>query len=378
MKKKKSWDKKWYTDAFLNELKATARVKKDGDLTYTEKYATDAVSDIAIDPRLLGGPLGKNAKMMSLLPDFLIKRMSMNLGEKGLASFRENCDKVSSAVCVRGGVELSDSTVKAKDGYEIPIRIYRNAECEPNGPCLFFMHGGGFIGGSIPPYDESWKVFVEKFNMVVVSAAYRLLPENPYPTPHEDCFSVLELIYNNPGTLGIDKTKIFVTGDSAGGNLAQYCSTRAKGTDMVRGQLLLYPTLNIFKIEDQYYKLDGKNFEYEPKQKKLSRCVTGQLEIMVNSFHKMSEAVGVTEPDPYCNPYTFDASGNPPTFISVGALDFLKNDCIAWAHKLKDAGVPVKVVVYNGMGHGYLNAMGVFPQAEDVVDEMGQFIKENC
>ena len=75
MKKKKSWDKKWYTDEFLNELKATARVKKDGDLTYTEKYATDAVSDIAIDPRLLGGPLGKNAKMMSVLPDFLIKRI---------------------------------------------------------------------------------------------------------------------------------------------------------------------------------------------------------------------------------------------------------------------------------------------------------------
>lgn len=378
MKKKKSWDKKWYTDEFLNELKATARVKKDGDLVYTEKYATDALSDIAIDPRLLGGPLGKNAKMMSVLPDFLIKRMSMSLGEKGLANFRKKCDKVSSAVCVRGGVDLADSTVKAKDGYDIPIRIYKNEKCEPGCPCLFFMHGGGFIGGSIPPYDEVWKVFVEKFNMVVVSAAYRLLPENPYPTPHEDCFCVLEWIYGNPEQLGIDKTKIFVTGDSAGGNLAQYCSTRAKGTDMVRGQLLLYPTLNIFKIEDQYYKLDGKNFEYEPKQKKLSRCVTGQLEIMVNSFHKMSEAVGVTEPDPYCNPYTFDASGNPPTFISVGALDFLKNDCIAWAHKLKDAGVPVKVVVYNGMGHGYLNAMGVFPQAEDVADEMGQFIKEYC
>ena len=60
----------------------------------------------------------------------------------------------------------------------------------------------------------------------------------------------------------------------------------------------------------------------------------------------------------------------------MGALDFLKNDTIAWAHKLQDAGVPVKVVVYNGMGHGYLNAMGVFPQAEDLVDEMGQFILE--
>ena len=59
-------------------------------------------------------------------------------------------------------------------------------------------------------------------------------------------------------------------------------------------------------------------------------------------------------------------------------VTILKNDTIAWAHKLQDAGVPVKVVVYNGMGHGYLNAMGVFPQAEDLVEEMGQLILECC
>lgn len=378
MKNKKSWDKKWYTDEFLASLKATAKTVNENGLEITEKYAPDALSPIAADPRMLGGPLGKNAKMMSVVPEFIIRKMSMNLSGKGLASFRQSCDKVASAVCVRGGVELEDRTVTAGDGFEIPVRIYKNEKCQPGGPCLFFMHGGGFIGGSIPPYDEAWKVFVEKFNIPVVSAAYRLMPENPYPTPHEDCFCVLKWIYENAGKLGVDKTKIFVTGDSAGGNLAQYCSTRAKGTDMVRGQLLLYPTLNIFKIEDQYYRLDGKNFVYDPKQKRLCRRITAQLEIMVNSFHKMSEKVGVTKPDPYCNPYTFDAAGNPPTFLSVGALDFLKNDCIAWAHKLKDAGVPVRVVVYNGMGHGYLNAMGVFPQAEDVVDEMGRFIRENC
>ncbi|MCI6770746.1 MAG: alpha/beta hydrolase [Oscillospiraceae bacterium] len=378
MKKKKSWDKKWYTDEFFAAFKATAKTITEDGLTITEKYAPDALSEIAADPRMLGGPLGKNAKMMSFLPEGVIKKMSMDLSGKGLRNFRKSCDKVSSAVCVKGGIDLTDQTVTAKDGYEIPIRIYRSEKCETNGPCLFFMHGGGFIGGSIPPYDEVWKVFVEKFSVPVVSAAYRLMPEVTYPTPHEDCYCVLEWIYQNAGTLGIDRTKIFVTGDSAGGNLAQYCSTRAKGTDMVKGQLLLYATLNIFRTEDKYYKLDGKNFVYEPKQKRLCRRITAQLEIMVNSFHKMNKKFGVTKPDPYCNPYTFDASGNPPTFISVGALDFLKNDCIAWAHKLKDAGVPVKVVVYNGMGHGYINAMGVFPQAEDVIDEMGQFIKENC
>ena len=373
MKTKKSWDHKWYTEEFLLDLKATAHTVMDGDLPVTVKYAPDAGSELAIDPRLLGGPLGRNAKKMALLPDFLLDRMKIHSDPKSIASFRKNCDRISSAVCVRRGIDLLDMTVPTGSGYEIPIRIYRSEACRPGCSCLYFMHGGGFIGGGIPPYDEVWKVFVEKFHMVVVSAAYRLLPENPYPTPYEDCFRVLEWIHDRADDLKIDPTRVFVTGDSAGGNLAQSCSTRARGTGMVRGQLLLYPTLNMFCIEDAYYSLDGKNFSYEPKQRRLSRCVVRQTEMMVRS---LDGSFGIREPDPWCNPYSFGADGNPPTFLSVGALDFLKNDTIAWAHKLQDAGVPVKVVVYNGMGHGYLNAMGVFPQAEDLVDEMGQFILE--
>lgn len=374
---KKSWDKKWYSDEFLQKLKATERISMDGTLEITEKYAPDAISDIGIDPRLLGGPLGRNAKMMSLLPNFILDKFKMKLDDKGIADFRKNSLQIASAVCTKAQFDIKDTVVTAKDGYQIPIRIYRNEECTPGCGCLYFMHGGGFIGGGIAPYDEVWKVFVEKFHMVVVSVDYRLLPENPYPTLYEDCYCVLEWIYNNSDTLHINKSHIFLTGDSAGGNLAQYCSTCAKGTDMVCGQLLLYATLNLFCVEDKYYKLDGKNFLYDSKQKKLSSCITRQLKIMVDTFHSMQDTVGVKKPDSYCNPYTFDASGNPPTFISVGALDFLKNDNIAWAHKLQDAGVPVKVIVYNGMGHGYLNAMGVFPQAEDVIDEMGKFI-QNC
>jgi acetyl esterase/lipase len=237
---------------------------------------------------------------------------------------------------------------------------------------VLFFHGGGFIAGDIPPYDEPWKLFVEKFAMPVVSVAYRLLPENPYPTPYEDCFCALQWVYSNADTLQIDREKIFVAGDSAGGNLAQYCATRAKNSGMVRGQLLLYPTLNPFRTEDKYYRLGEQNFAYEPKQKTLSRCITRQLEMMIDAY---AEVTGIKQADEMCSPYTHSAAGDPPTFLAVGALDFLKIDGVAWAHKLQDSGVSVKVVMYNGMGHGFLNATGVFPQAEDCIDEMGEFIR---
>ena len=233
MKAKKSWDHKWYTDEFLAELKATACTVMDGGLPVTVKYAPDAGSELAIDPRLLGGPLGRNAKKMALLPDFLLDRVKMRTDSKGIAAFRKNCDQVSSAVCVRGGMELLDGTVIAADGYEIPIRVYRSEGCRPGCPCLYFMHGGGFIGGGIRPYDEVWKVFVEKFHVVVVSAAYRLLPENPYPMPYEDCFRVLEWIHTNAALLDIDPD------DAAG----LWYRRHPEDTRMYAGQLMLLPAL---------------------------------------------------------------------------------------------------------------------------------------
>lgn len=370
---KKSFDHKWYTEEFLQELKATERIRMEGNLPITEKYAPDAVSDIAIDPRVFNGQQGRSAKAMALVPDFILNRISVKMDEKFVADMRRKCDQIASAKCVQEDIRMEDRVVAAEDGYPIPIRIYRSEQCRPGCECLYFMHGGGFVGGSIPPYDEACKLFVEKFHMVVISVAYRLMPENPYPTPHEDCYRVLQWIHENADALQIDRSRVFVSGDSAGGNLAQYCSTRSKGTGLVRGQLLLYATLNAFRIQDKYFKLDGKNFVYEPSQRRISRCLVKMMDMGTDL-----PALGFPKPDPYCNPYTSDPTGNPPTFISVGALDFLKNDNIAWAHKLQDAGVPLKVVVYNGVSHGYISAVGVFPQAEDLLDEMGAFIKGVC
>jgi len=373
MKKKKSWDKKWYSDEFLNKLKQTEYTEMYGDLPVTVKYAPDAVSPLGIDPRLLGGPMGKTAKAMQLLPEFVIKRIKLKMNEKMLTSFRALCSKTSSAVCVRGGVDVSDSTVTASDGYKIPIRIYKNEKCSSENGCICFMHGGAFIGGCMSPYDEAWKVFVEKFSIPVISVEYRLMPENPYPTLYNDCVCVFDWLYDNSEKLGFDRNKIFVAGDSAGGNLAQYISTVNKATGKVRGQILLYSSLNPMGVEDRYFNKSLSNFKYEPSQRKLSRCITRQLEMMTESFDSV---FSIKAPEQRINPYSFDAEGNPPTLISVGALDFLKIENLAWARKLHDADVPVKVVMYNGMGHGYLNATGVFPQAEDIIDEMGAFVKK--
>ena len=166
-----------------------------------------------------------------------------------------------------------------------------------------------------------------------------------------------------------------MVGDSAGGNLAQGGATRYKGTHRVRGQLLLYPTLNLFGTTDRYYHPKETDYHPSPGQQKLAMGLVRQMELLSRSGKSF---LGIPKPDDLCNPYTSDPAGNPPTFRSVGALDYLRNDTVAWAHKLHDAGVPTRLVMYNGMGHGFLNAMGVFPQAEDLLDEMGAFIQDVC
>ena len=86
---KKSFDKKWYSEEFLNKLKKTAYAEADGNLTYTAKYAPDAVSKYGIDPRMLGGPIGRMARKLRLVPDFVLKGIHLKITEKSLGFFSE-------------------------------------------------------------------------------------------------------------------------------------------------------------------------------------------------------------------------------------------------------------------------------------------------
>ena len=96
---KKSWDHKWYTDEFLQSLKATARIEHDGDVTYTVKHAPDAVSELGIDPRMLGGPIGRLAKRLCIIPGFAFDFVRLPVTTAILGIFRKSFSKTSSANC---------------------------------------------------------------------------------------------------------------------------------------------------------------------------------------------------------------------------------------------------------------------------------------
>lgn len=366
---------KRYDEALVQALKARQTVKDYHGAPLLVKNLPDCDEKGAMDPRLYRDQ-EKALKMMAWMPSFLMK---MDTSEKGIANLRRMFNGIKSVPCVEEPIEIVRLSVAAEDGYEIPVRVYKKAGVDdPPEGLLYYIHGGGFFGGSPDVVEESVKMFVAKTGMWAVSVDYRLAPENPYPIGHRDCYQVCRWIGDSTSRFGAKAHAIFVAGDSAGGNLAQYCSTRdwEEGRHYIRGQLLLYPTLNMAMVEDEYYNEGMRQFEMAPKQR---RGLTKMIGMFAGMSGGLEPILGVKEvKNDYLNPYTRDPAQNPPTFLTVGEHDFLKVETLGYGVKLHKAGIETRMVLYKGFGHAYFDNTGVYPQTEDCVDEMAAFILAHC
>lgn len=342
------------------------------------KRLPDCDEDGAMDPRLFKDQ-EKMMKMLKFTPTFMVKKM-MKIDPEHLDNLREMFNGVKSVPVVESDIQIQKHKVKTGPSITCDVYQYSNKSTTKDSPVLYYIHGGGFFAGHHGVVEESLKLMVEKFGFNVFSVDYRLAPENPYPCGHQDVYAVLKWIYNNGESLNIAKEKICVAGDSAGGNLTQYCSTKdqEEHTHMVKAQLLLYPTLNMCGVEDEFFKWDISLYNMIPSQKKSLTKMLKMFGGMTSGMEPLLKCSKEEACGPYLNPYTRkDPENNPPTFVTVGEHDYLKVETLAWAAKLHQAGVETKAVVYNGLGHAYFDNCGVLPQTEDCIEEMGQFILEH-
>lgn len=332
-------------------------------------------SDIkgAVDPRLY-----KSLKKMGLLMKFMPKNlMKMDGSPKSNERLRKIFNSVDSTPIVTEKVEEMHQTVKAEDGYEIPITIFKSEKTLSNAPILYFIHGGGFFAGRTEVVAEALKLFVTTTGMIAVGVDYRLAPENPYPLGHTDCFTVLKWIGEQATKLGGDRKNIFVGGDSAGGNLTLYCSNRdiEEGTQLVRGQILLYPTVNMGGIKDQYTTFTLDDIDMYEKHEAL---IKPGIEMFSQAQDMLEKILGSNDVmNKYLTPYADVSPKSPVTMISSGEHDYLTIESLAYAKKLKDLGVDVTFTYYCGLGHAYIDHIGNYPQAEDCINDIAAFIRKN-
>lgn len=296
----------------------------------------------------------------------------------GLQSFTEFDFKVEDLAAMRAGmaqltepltntktVNIEDKIITGIDDNELRIRIYKPAHQNKELPVLLWIHGGGFVLGSIEENDPLCAQVVETANCVVVSVDYRLAPEHPYPAPLEDCYSALTWIADNSTKLNIDVNRIGVAGASAGGGLTAGLTllARDRAYPSICFQMPLYPMIN-----------DGNNtpsaneikegMVWNQKTNEFGwKCYLGGLHGNVNV--PIYAAPARAE----------DYSNLPYTYTCVGQLDPFRDETIAYVTKLAQAGVDVEFHLYPGAFHGFEVLNPQSERAQQVVQEYVHAIK---
>lgn len=235
-------------------------------------------------------------------------------------------------------------------GDSITLRRYRHRNASDNQPALVFYHGGGYVAGSLESHDLVCQHLTADGNCTVIAVDYRLAPEHPFPTPVNDGLAAYRHIADNADKFGIDASRLAVGGDSAGGNLATVVAQQTKDDDYApKLQMLWVPWVDMSR-EYESYELFATGFFLERSKMRWFK------EQYIN------EDTDTT--DPLASPIFGDAKGVAPAVIMVGGFDPLRDEGIAYANKLKDAGVETELKVYESMPHLFLLFAGEIDDAK--------------
>jgi acetyl esterase len=207
---------------------------------------------------------------------------------------------------------------------------------------MVFFHGGGFVIGDIETHDDQARQICRDGEMVVVSVDYRLAPEHKFPAGHEDCVAATKWAADNVAELGGDTERLVVGGDSAGGNMAATVALacRADGPTLA-AQFLLYPSVDFSEEADYPSRVENAEGYF----------LTADDMLWFRTQY-LPDDVDVT--DPRLSPtLAGDLAGVAPAVIGVAEFDPLRDEGLAYAKALADAGVNVVVRRYDGMIHGF-------------------------
>lgn len=248
----------------------------------------------------------------------------------------------------------------------VNCRVYKKEGLEGNLPCIVYIHGGAFIGGSLDVSENPCKLIAEGINGVVISVDYSLAPENPYPLGLNDCRKVVEYIEENNFLYGIDKNKIGIVGESAGANLATIV---ANENSNIKFQGLVYPVVT-FVEKNPFFNWDIDLYENPYKEEKIYNFINSlrNCEDLVQKLYMQRELDPRREDlSPIFNK---NLSKAKKTLIAVSEYDYLRVQGEAYGKLIHKAGVETKIIRYEGVNHAFLDNLGIYPQAEDTINEI--------
>lgn len=243
--------------------------------------------------------------------------------------------------CERPTVNVERFKISSFDNHQLDAVWYTHPQKEANGPAVVYYHGGGYLGGKSEYYDSIFRYYVLHLRVSLLSVDYRLAPEYQCPIPQKDGHAALKWLFENGNALGVDKKRIAVMGDSAGGGLAAsvVLLNRADLHPLtLKGQYLIYPML-----------------DHSEREKDLEE--SSDFLVWPYEYNDLAwEALLGDNPSDYlvqlAAPGTTDnLEGIPPTHIICGLLDIFREDSVNFARKLWRSGQNCSLKVIHGMPH---------------------------
>ncbi|GAA4378506.1 alpha/beta hydrolase [Nocardioides caricicola] len=282
------------------------------------------------------------------------KPMSEGTPEEARRSFRTLTVDLRDPATLPAVDAVEDITIPGAEG-DLAGRVYTPGTPGPL-PTVVFFHGGGFVIGDLDTHDLVARTIATACDAVVLSVAYRLAPEHPWPAGLDDALAATRWAAAHLPDLGGDD-RLAVGGDSAGGNLSAIVAQACRDEGLaLAGQLLMYPVTDTgsdhpsMTENAEGYLLDLATMMWFHQQ------YTGHLPELDLA-------------DPRLSPRHGDLSRLAPAVIVVAEFDPLRDDGLAYAAALIDAGVPVEVRNFPGLIHGFADLGRHSPAAQAAVEE---------
>ena len=266
------------------------------------------------------------------------------------------------------GVTTTEQTIN-QDGRSVKLYIMKPEQVSGKPGVLLFIHGGVWIVGNFENHQRLLRDLVVGSGQIGVFVEYTSLPEAKFPTQLEQCYAALKWVAEHAQEFGADGSRIAVAGNSVGGNMTAALALMSKDRNgpKISYQVLLIPATDASVDTRSYH-------EY------------GTGRFLARAFMKYGWDLyapdAKTRDNPYVSPLRASIDqlkGLPPALVITAENDPLRDEGEAYARKLKDAGVTVAAVRYNGTIHDFvlLNAIRQVPSTEAAIDQINDGLRQH-